>query len=129
MKKVYKFIILILCIAMFGGCGAKKLSSNYSEDKLKIQSEQIISDLSSEKYDNVIKNFDSNLKEKLSKDKLKEAWGNFKKMGKYNSVSKIVFQEKDNNAIVIVTAKYENGKIIFRFSFNKDMKLNGVFMK
>lgn len=129
MKKLSKFMAIILCIMMIGGCGAKKLSSAYSEDKLKIASEEIISNLDNEKYDDVVAKFDSVLKDKLPASKLKEAWGNFKNLGKYDSISNIAFQEKNNNAVVVATAKYEKGKIIFTLSFNKDMKLNGIFMR
>ncbi len=129
MKRLSKIMLMILCIMMLGGCGAKKLSSAYSEDKLKAASEEIIKDLNNEKYDAVVAKFNSDLKDKLSANKLEEVWVNYKSLGKYDSISKIAFQEKDNYAVVVAIAKYEKGKVQFTLSFNKDMELVGIFMK
>ena len=130
MKKLVKILSVGLCLFMFTGCGAQKLSDDYSEEKLKSSAEEIINDLNEEKYEAIVSMGDDKLKEALSVDKLKEAWGNFKdKVGKYDSISKITYQESKGNAIVIVKANYESGKIQFTLSYNKDMKLIGIFMK
>lgn len=129
MKKLYKFIIGILCMYMLGGCGASKLSDNYNENKLKESSEKLIDCFNNEKYDNIVDGMDDSLKKQVSSDQLKEAWSNFKKVGKYKSISKIIFQEKNSIAIVVVIAQYENSNVQFTLSYNKDMKLVGVYFK
>ncbi|WP_312890921.1 DUF3887 domain-containing protein [Clostridium thailandense] len=129
MKRLYKVLLIILCITMLGGCGAKKLSSAYSEDKLKAASEEIINDLNNEKYDDVVAKLNKDLKKDLPASKLKEVCSNFKNLGKYDSISKIVFQEEKDYVVVISIAKYEKGKVQFTLSFNKNMELVGIYMK
>lgn len=114
---------------MLGGCGAKKLSSAYSEDKLKAASEEIINDLNNEKYDDVVAKLNKDLKKGLPASKLKEVWSNFKNLGKYDSISKMVFQEEKDCVVVVSIAKYEKGKVQFTLSFNKNMELVGIYMK
>jgi hypothetical protein len=114
---------------MVGGCGAKKLSSSYSEDKLKAASEAIINDFNNEKYDDVVTKFKSDLKKDLPASKLKDAWAPHKSKGKYESISKIAFQEKKDYAVVIAIAKFEKGNVQFTISFNKDMELVGLYVK
>lgn len=132
MKKLSKVLLIALCITcimVLGGCGAKKLSSTYSEKKLKAASEEIISDLSNEKYDDVEAKLNADLKKDLSSSKLKDVWVNFKGLGKYNSITKISFQEQKGYAVVIAIAKFEKGNVQFTLSFNKDMELVGLYMK
>lgn len=129
MRRLSKLLLIILCITMLGGCGAKKLSGAYSEDKLKAASEEIITDLNNGKYDDVVAKSNSNLKEKVPSSKLEEVWSNFKNYGKYDSISKIAFQEKDNYAVVVAVAKYEKGNIKFTLSFNENIELVGIYMK
>jgi hypothetical protein len=128
-KKLSKILAMILCVILLSGCGAPKLSDNYSEEKLKTASEEIIKNLDSEKYAEVRAVMDEKLKNALSEEKLKEVWGTFSKVGKYDSISKVVFGEKDGFAVVVVAAKYEKGKIQFTLSYNKDMQLAGIYLK
>ncbi|KGM92786.1 hypothetical protein ADU90_07195 [Clostridium botulinum] len=129
MKRVFKFLIAMLCITVLGGCGAKKLSDNYSEDKLKVASEKVIDNLNKEKFDDVIGIMDKSIKSQITVDKLKEVMESFKKLGKFDSISKMIFQEKKGIATVVSIAKYENGNIQFTLSYNKNMQLCGLYLK
>lgn len=128
MKKVYKFMLVMLCGVLFISCGAKKLSDKYNEDTLKKASEEIIANLNDGNYDDIMNN--STDKMKNVQEKVKETWGEISKnAGEYKSISKMSFQEKDNYAIVITVVKYEKSGVQFTFTFDEDMKLAGVFMK
>lgn len=130
MKKLYRICLVMLCGIMFIGCGASKLSSNYSEDKLKKASEEIIANLNDEKYDQIVEKGNDKFKKALPGDKIKTAWEKLNKnIGKYDSISKIVYQESDGVAIVVANAKYEKGNVQFTLSYDKDMKLVGIFVK
>ncbi|MDQ0150913.1 DUF3887 domain-containing protein [Eubacterium multiforme] len=130
MKKFVSILAIIFCVSLFVGCGASKLSSNYSEDKLKSASEEVITNLNNGKYKDVINTGSDELRKQLPEAKLKEAFEGVKnKVGKYESIEKMSFQEKDGVAVVIAIAKYENGKVQFTLSYDKDMKLVGIYMK
>lgn len=129
MKKIYKIFLVILGLMFITGCGASKLSDKYDEEKLKTSAEEIIINLDNEKYDDIIAIMDGTLKEQLPKEKLEEAWSNFKKLGSYKSISKIVCREKDGYAVVVAIVEYEEGKIQFTLAYNEDMELSGFYLK
>lgn len=129
MKRLAKVLLVVLCIMMLGGCGANKLSSTYSEDKLKAASEEIIKNIADNKFDDVTAKFNADFKKDLPASKLKEGWDSYKKLGKYDSFSKITFQEQKGIAIVIADAKFEKGKAHFTISYNKDMEIVGIYVK
>ncbi|MDF2672335.1 MAG: hypothetical protein K0R09_600 [Clostridiales bacterium] len=129
MKKTCKFVLMLLCFAVLSGCGAAKLSDNYSEDTLRSSAEEVIKNLESGKYEEIEGIMDENLKTKVSAEKLEEVWSGYKKLGKYDSISKIIFQEKDGYAVVVAVGKFEEGKVQFTLSYNTDMKLVGFFLK
>lgn len=130
MNKLIKIMITILVIMMFSGCGASKLSSDFSEEKLKTAVEAVVNNLNNEKYDDIIKTGNQDIKDNLTAEKLKESWIKMKnKLGKFDSITKEVFAEKDGSAIVIVVAKYEKGEAQFTISYNKSMDMIGIYMK
>lgn len=130
MKKIMKIILMVLCGAMLVGCGVSKLSDKYSEDTLKKEVEIIIENFNEGQYEEIILKGDEVLQSKLTADALKQAWESVSpKLGSYEEISKIAFQEKDGVAVVVAIAKYENSKVQFTMSFNEDMKLVGIFMK
>lgn len=129
MKKIYNIFLVMLGLMLITGCGASKLSDKYDDEKLTTSAEEIIINLNNEKYDDIIAIMDETLKNQLSKEKLEEAWSNFKKLGEYESISKIIFREKDGYAVVVAIAEYEEGKIQFTLSYNEDMELAGIYLK
>lgn len=130
MKKIIRIMITILCFTMLVGCGAGKLSDNFSEDTLKSEAEAIIDNFNNKQYEEVINRGDENLKSKLTADQLKEVWEQVNsKLGDYEEISKITFKEKDGIVSVVALAKYENSKAQFTMSFNEDMELVGIFLK
>lgn len=133
MKKLFKFLVICLCIMMLGGCGAAKLSSNYSEAKLKAATEKVIDNLNNGKYDDIAGEMDEKIKTKMSSASLsssiKKTWNNLGNLGKYHSISKIVFQEVKGDAVVVAVAKYDNRSVQLTLSYNKNMKLEGIYIK
>jgi len=129
MNKLIKIISTILVIMMFAGCGASKLSSDFSQEKLKSSVETVIDNLNNEKYDDIVKNGSQDLKSKLTAEQLKNSWSNMKdKVGDFDSISKEVFTDRDGNATVIVAAKYEKGNVQFTVSYNKSTEIIGIHM-
>lgn len=130
MKKFLKVSLLILSLFILVGCGAPKLSEDFKEEELKSAAEEIIADFNAEKYDDVISNGTEEIKSQLTANQLEQAWNTVgKDLGNYEELSKVVYTEKDGIATVIAIAKYENKKIQFTISYDKDMKLCGIYMK
>ena len=130
MKKYIKVILIVLCFTVLTGCGIGKLSDKYSEDTLKKEVEGIIDNFNNGQYEDIIAKGDEVLQSKLRSDQLKDVWeGISPKLGSYEEISKIAFQEKDGIAVVVAIARYENSKVQFTMSFNEDMKLVGIYIK
>lgn len=129
MKRLSKIFLIILSVLMLGGCGAAKLGKEYNKDKLKKAAENVIQNMNDEDYDSVINGMRDDLKKSISKDQLKSAWSKYKGIGKFNSVSKMIFAEKNNVAIVIAIAKYDKSNVQFTLSYDKNMKLVGIYIK
>ncbi|OPJ60952.1 DUF3887 domain-containing protein [Clostridium oryzae] len=131
MRKFSNILLMILSIVLLVSCGASKLSKNYSEKKLKAGTETVAKNLDEHKYQAIVDSFTPKLRKKLAADQLKQAWEGLGDVGKYNSISKLFFQEqkKDQYVTVVAIAKYEKKNIQLTVSFNKDMELVGLYMK
>lgn len=130
MRRLIKVFSLMLCLFMFVGCSQGKLSENFNEDELTKAAEVVVNNLNANNYSEIIANSSDELKSALSANKLEEAWVGFNSnIGKFDSITKMSFGEKDGYAIVIVNTKYENAKVTFTLSYDKEMKLSGIFMK
>ena len=130
MKKFIKSLVIMLCLFMVTGCSAGKLSDAYNEDEVKAAAEDVIDKLNDKNYEGILENSSEELKNSLPDNKLQETWESFSKdIGAFDSISKETLAEKNGYAVAIVNAKYENKKVTFTLSFNKEMKLSGIYMK
>lgn len=130
MRKFIKVLTMMLCLLMFAGCSEGKLSDDYSEDELKARAEEVINKLNDKNYSGILENSSDELKNSLPDNKLQEAWEGFSKdIGNYDSITKMTVAEKNGYGVVIANTKYESKKLTFTLSFNKEMKLSGIYMK
>ena len=74
MKKIGKFLMMMLCLSLLTGCGAASLSDKYDEEKLKSSVEEIIIDFNEGKYEDIVSMGSDELKKALTAEKLKEVW-------------------------------------------------------
>lgn len=130
MKKFIKGFVIMLCLFMVTGCSAGKLSDAYNEDEVKEAAEDVINKLNDKNYEGILEDSSDELKNSLPDNKLQEAWEGFSKdIGEFVSISKETLAEKNGYAVAIVNVKYANKKVTFTLSFNKEMKLSGIYMK
>ena len=86
--------------------------------------------LNDKNYDGILEDSSDELKISLPDNKLQETWEGFSKdIGKFNSISNMTLAEKNGYAVAITNVKYDNKKVTFTLSFNKEMKLAGIYMK
>lgn len=129
MKKIFSFIAVVICVGILVGCGATKLSDKYNEETLRTSTEAVIKNMDSGNFQAIEEVMSDKLKEAVPTDKLKAVWESLPKTGKYEKISKIVFQEKDGYAVVVAIAKFENSNVQYTLSYDKDMKLVGIYLK
>lgn len=120
---------MVICVGILVGCGATKLSDKYNEETLRTSTEAVIKNMDSGNFQAIEEVMSDKLKEAVPTDKLKAVWESLPKTGKYEKISKIVFQEKDGYAVVVAIAKFENSNVQYTLSYDKDMKLVGIYIK
>lgn len=130
MKNICKVLVVMMLGTMLVGCGAKKLSDNFSEETLRTSVETIVDKLNNEKYEEIIEDAVDELKGEKNITAVKETWEKVTgDLGKYESIEKMIFQENDGYAIVISKLKFEKGAMQLTTTFNEEYKLAGIFMK
>ena len=130
-----RLISMVLVIMIFlTGCG-NKLAEGYDKDEIKQTAEEIITDVS-------VRGAKTVLSERLREDYLAEyplddmdenvlnlmsGLGNFLAYTKETVTGK----EKDGEdfAIILVTASYEKGEILYTLTFDKEMNLVSFYAK
>lgn len=130
MRKFVKILSIMLCLFIFAGCSAGKLSDAYNEDEVKAAAEDVINKLNDKNYEGILEISGEELKKSLPDNKLQEYWEGFSKdIGEFDSISKETVAEKNGYAFDIVNVKYNKKNVTFTLSFNKDMRLSGIYMK
>lgn len=139
MKKMVRLIsVLLLGAVLITGCsGAKKLSADFDEAEVKKAAEEVIGKVNDGDYAALVEEqFGAKLKVALTEDGLLEKVAPIiDELGTFESIDKSVVAgsaDKDTDeefAVAIVVVKYSEGKAQFTLSFNKQMKLEGFFIK
>lgn len=134
MKKVKLFLGVFLLSVALVGCSSSKLSEDFDEAKVKSSAQEIVDLTCSGEYDKIIDKMNDEMKAAITAEQLKEGWNPMlTKLGKFESISKeaVVGKEIDGEdvATVVEIVKFENGKAQFTITYDKDMKLSGLYMK
>lgn len=129
-KRALIFVAVIFMIVNFSACSSQKLSDKYNEDELHSTTENLIDQMNNKDFNAVASQVDESIKDQLSADILENAWTTyFQNVGKFESISKMVFQEKDDMAIVVAVAKYAEKDVQYTITYNTDLKIMGLYMK
>ena len=136
MKKLSIIIIVAVMATLLSGCGSTKLADSFDKDNVESASKQVVSYLNAADYDSVCSMLREDLQKVLPPEDLKSAvektYGNAGSFVDYKNVVIIgqkVKSTKEDSAMAIVVAKYENQNVTFTLSFDTDMKLIGIYMK
>ncbi|WP_055069901.1 DUF3887 domain-containing protein [Clostridium massiliamazoniense] len=130
MKNICKVLVVMLLGTILVSCGVEELSDNFNEGTLREAVENIVDELNNQKYEEIVVDGIEEVKGEKNVNAIKETWEKVtKNLGKYEKIEKMVFQEKDDLAIVISVLKFEKGKVQLTTTFNKENKLAGIFMK
>lgn len=139
MKKIIGMTILIM--SLFGmlltGCASTKLSEDFDEATVKSAAEEIVTLLNNNDVETICnEKIDPELSEYFTTDTLQQAIdqylsdvGAFKEYSKEAVIGTKAQKTKEDCAVAILKAKYENKNITYTISFNKDMKVIGLYMK
>lgn len=133
MKKLKVFLLAFLVGGILVGCSSSKLSEDFDEAVLKADAQSIVQMFCNNDYESVVDKMSDKLKAAITEEQLKEVWEPIQNtIGKFDSINKegVVGNNDDNQemATVVEIIKCENGKAQFKITYNKDMKLEGLYI-
>ncbi|MDO4168979.1 MAG: DUF3887 domain-containing protein [Lachnospiraceae bacterium] len=109
-------------------------SKIFDKEKVQEKAELVVQLLDEEDYDSLKKESSEKMQSMLSKSFIDKAksnfgtdWGAFQRFGNIYLVE--VNQFGKRNAVVQVNASYENASVTYTITFDKNMKLSGLWMK
>ncbi|WOO38153.1 DUF3887 domain-containing protein [Anaerocolumna sp. AGMB13020] len=137
MKKLISVLLISFFVTvLLGGCSSSKLSDAFDKETVEKSAKQVIEYMNNAEYDKVNQLLQEDLQEQLSADVLKDAVdktysnaGAFKEYKNIAILGQKLKATKEDCAVAVVVAKYENQNVTFTLSFNTDMELIGLFMK
>lgn len=140
MKKQIKSIvavamILVLSLGVFG-CAAAKLPDGFDKEEVGTAAEEIVGLATEGDFDSIIASMRDDLKGSITSDQLKEGWGPiYQNAGSFVSITKTALAGiADKNtgeeyAMAQVLVKYDKANLVYTLSFDKDLKLVGLYLK
>lgn len=136
MKKTLSICITaLLSLALLVSC-AEKLPEGLDNDSVSAAAADTINMLVASEYDKLADTLNAEMITALTKDvatpakALEDIWQPLtQQLGEFSKIDKTTVGAKSGYAVAIVLAKFENGDLTFTLSYDKDLKLAGLFMK
>ncbi|HEX3026575.1 MAG TPA: DUF3887 domain-containing protein [Clostridia bacterium] len=141
-KKILAVCLAILSVSVlaFVGCVSsqkyEKLSSKFSEAKVKSSAEEVVTNINAAKFEAVCGNMSETLKGSLPAEALQKAVSPFlSKAGAFDSFSSetvsglLDTKSGQEYATAVVMAKYKNQTVQYTITFDTDMKMAGIYFK
>lgn len=128
-------MILAMSIGLFA-CAGTTVPSGFDKDEVGTAAEEIVGLATAGDFDSIIASLRDDLKASITADQLKEGWAPaYQKAGAFVSISKIVLSgtadktSGEEYAVAQVLVKHENASLVYTLSFDKDLKLVGLYLK
>ena len=109
-------------------------SDTFQKEKVEEAAKEVIRLLNEQDYETLAENSDEKMKPSMTEKTMEEAknsisadWGEFQSFGKVYTAQ--VTQMGKTVAVAQINASYENVSITYTISFDKEMKLAGLYMK
>lgn len=128
-------ICLILSFTLLIGCSNSKLSDDFDQEEVQISAEKVISFINSKDSESILEISTLAMENALTEDVLQQIYKAIGEGGKFEKIEDLNIsgvqdkESKEEFAVVVTKAKYENKKFVYTISFTKQMKLAGLFYK
>lgn len=134
--KLFRFLSIVLLavmsLAVLGGCAAK-LPEGFDEAEVKAAAENVIDLLNKNDSEGLTALMSDDMKALLTDDVQSQIFALVKDSGAFQEISDLKMTGATENGItfaaVVAQAKYANREITYTISFDKDMKLAGLYLK
>ena len=131
--RVFTFVLLaVLTLGALSGCAAK-LPEGFDEAEVKAAAENVIDLLNKSDSEGLTELMSDDMKALLTDDVQSQIFALVKDSGAFQEISDLKMTGATENGItfaaVVAQAKYANREITYTISFDKDMKLAGLYLK
>ena len=135
-RKIAGILTVVLILAGVSGCASAELSDDFDKDTVETAAKEVVAQLNSGDYAAIEDSYNAamviamqgqNLKDTLQPilDKL----GEFEEITNCEVAGSKEQNTKEDLAVALLNVKYSEGKVRYTISFDKDMKLAGLFIK
>lgn len=127
-------VFLAVAAALLAGCAGAKLAEGFDREAVTGQAKRTVDLLNARDYEGVAGTMDATMSAALPADKLRDGLDpRLTELGEFEQYDGVTVYGQSSNgsdyAVAVVTAKYKNGTAVYTISFDKEMKLAGLYMK
>ncbi|NLI70703.1 MAG: DUF3887 domain-containing protein [Firmicutes bacterium] len=133
--------LLLATIICFGvligmtGCGAQKLSADFDEAEVRAAAEGVIAMVNGKDSEGLRTASTAQMKAALTDELLNQIYEDIGEGGQFRGIKNMNIRSLAGNkntgelAVVVTRAEYENRSFIYTISFDREMKLAGLYYK
>lgn len=136
MKKLFSILFVASLLVMLCSCGSSKLADGFNQNEVTAKAHEIITLINDGNYQSVTDQTRSDLQDNLSASVLQNAFsallqsaGGFKEFSKTTVLGQQDSSTKEDYAVVIVVAQYENKKMTYTISLDTKLEIVGLYLK
>ena len=135
-RKIAGVLAVVLILAGGSGCASAELSDDFDKDTVETAAKEVVDQLNSGDYAAIEESYNAAMIIAMQGQKLQDTLQPIlDKLGEFEEITNCeVGGSKEQNtkedlAVALINVKYAEGKVRYTISFDKDMKLAGLFIK
>lgn len=129
-------VVLTMCIQLTG-CYDTELADGFDESEIKKQAEELLNEMQLNGVKQVLdERMREDFKENMDMDtmqntvvNLTKGKGDFLAYSKESVIGRYHEEAKEDFGVILVTATYEKGEVVYTITFDKDMNVVGFYAK
>lgn len=135
-RKIAGVLAVVLILAGGSGCASAELSDDFDKDTVEMAAKEVVDQLNSGDYAAIEESYNAAMIIAMQGQKLQDTLqpildklGGFEEITNCEVVGSKEQNTKEDLAVALINVKYAEGKVRYTISFDKDMKLAGLFIK
>ncbi|MBU9727085.1 DUF3887 domain-containing protein [Diplocloster modestus] len=135
-RKIAGVLAVVLILAGGSGCASAELSDDFDKDTVETAAKEVVDQLNSGDYAAIEESYNAAMIIAMQGQKLQDTLqpildklGEFEEITNCEVVGSKEQNTKEDLAVALINVKYAEGKVRYTISFDKDMKLAGLFIK
>lgn len=133
--KVVLALSLLVSLSFLTACSSSKLSEDFDEEEIKLAVEEVIDMLNNKDRKKLLETSTVEVRKAFTDEVLEDVFDAIGEGGEFKGIKEMSIggkQDKDSKeefAISVTKAEYENKNFTYTITFTKQMKIAGLFYK